>query len=492
MNSLHPRLEALGPAVCLPTVGMRLPLRLSPAAGSAEVALTLYWQLDAESAPRRVDRITALASQEADGLVFEALVPRGDLPGGRYRLSVTADMPDGAATTDLVAEVWDFAAPSTVARLSPAILRSVALRDLPRAGEHAAWPGDTRLVMREAEPRAGTSLDPRDLRQMAEAGALAKRVVRGYQVPELSAALLEEAVVFGPQNVVASRLGVLEDSWRGAKTMRPEELALGPFRTPRAPKHLDGTPVLTQRTAYLARKANYYHFHAEHIAALLQVELLRKAHPGLDLFALVPDYAPMHAESVALLGADLGPAVTLDGSDFSAARLVFPSAVLGNAERANDPLMAEALQRIRRNALAGGTAHGARAVYVSRLDATSRRMRNEDRLVEALASRGVGIFTAGGRSYREQVLCFADARVVIGPHGAGLTNIGFAAPGATLVEIFQASFTLPFYPRLAALLGCPYRCFTQRDGDEAGDPGSWTLDLDAFLAFLDPILARTA
>ena len=74
-------------------------------------------------------------------------------------------------------------------------------------------------------------------------------------------------------------------------------------------------------------------------------------------------------------------------------------------------------------------------LYVSRRGAR-RSMEQEDLLEESLRTHG--FFIADGRSfpdYRSQVAAFSGARLVVGPHGAGLANMVWATAGATVVEI---------------------------------------------------------
>mmetsp|Transcript_49944 Transcript_49944/g.156331 ORF Transcript_49944/g.156331 Transcript_49944/m.156331 type:complete len:122 (-) Transcript_49944:120-485(-) len=59
-------------------------------------------------------------------------------------------------------------------------------------------------------------------------------------------------------------------------------------------------------------------------------------------------------------------------------------------------------------------------------------------------------FDSTGMSCREQVRVFASAHVVIGTHGAGLTNVMFAPSGARVIEflpflLLQSSVTTIFW-----------------------------------------------
>ncbi len=77
-----------------------------------------------------------------------------------------------------------------------------------------------------------------------------------------------------------------------------------------------------------------------------------------------------------------------------------------------------------------------RRVLISRADATWRRMVNEDALMEALAPWGFERIILGKLSWEDQVRVFAEAELVMGPHGAGMANIVYSPPNATLVEFF--------------------------------------------------------
>jgi len=63
------------------------------------------------------------------------------------------------------------------------------------------------------------------------------------------------------------------------------------------------------------------------------------------------------------------------------------------------------------------------------LGAPKRIMRNEGALIAELRRRGFDIVVPGTLPFTEQVRTFRNASLVVGPHGAGLTNIAFCEPG---------------------------------------------------------------
>ena len=53
---------------------------------------------------------------------------------------------------------------------------------------------------------------------------------------------------------------------------------------------------------------------------------------------------------------------------------------------------------------------------------------------------------------------FAEAEYIVGPHGAGLTNLAFAAPGAAVVELFARDYVNECFWALASTVeGLRYR-----------------------------------
>jgi capsular polysaccharide biosynthesis protein len=75
-------------------------------------------------------------------------------------------------------------------------------------------------------------------------------------------------------------------------------------------------------------------------------------------------------------------------------------------------------------------------LYLSRNDATMRKILNEDEILPGLKDLGFTIMRAAGMPLQDQIEAFRQARIVVSAHGAGLTNILFCRPGTKVVEIF--------------------------------------------------------
>ena len=111
-------------------------------------------------------------------------------------------------------------------------------------------------------------------------------------------------------------------------------------------------------------------------------------------------------------------------------------------------------------------------VFVSRRDSNLRVMHNEAELEQALKPLGFTTFVAGEAPVTEQIRVFSRARAIVGAHGAGLTNLIFAPPGAFVLEIATpGSAGMEEFRFIAGALG--QRIVTlvaDRPGDNAG-PG---------------------
>lgn len=121
-----------------------------------------------------------------------------------------------------------------------------------------------------------------------------------------------------------------------------------------------------------------------------------------------------------------------------------------------------------------------RRLLVSRSDASGRRLLNEEAVLDALAPLGVERVVPSRLSLGAQRALFAEADLVIGPHGAGLANMVWTPPGCALLELRPPVDALWQYERLCRALGRrhgglvvgPERCTAPADtnGDFSAEP----------------------
>jgi capsular polysaccharide biosynthesis protein len=100
--------------------------------------------------------------------------------------------------------------------------------------------------------------------------------------------------------------------------------------------------------------------------------------------------------------------------------------------------------------------HEGRKLYVARTNAPRRVMRNEGSIVAELQQRGFEIVTPDILSLAEQVRLFRDASLIVGPHGAGMTNIVFCEPGTIVYELLSTHYRNACFCSLAHVCGLRY------------------------------------
>ena len=136
-------------------------------------------------------------------------------------------------------------------------------------------------------------------------------------------------------------------------------------------------------------------------------------------------------------------------------------------------LSARAISWLR--ALATPAENGSRRIYISRRDAGRRRIANEEVLMAALEDEGFESLELSGFSQKEQIDIFSTAEIVVGCHGAGLTNLAFAPSRCRLIEILDPGWSTRSFELLAGIMGQQYdsvmcrRYFSERKLPIFGD-----------------------
>ena len=107
-----------------------------------------------------------------------------------------------------------------------------------------------------------------------------------------------------------------------------------------------------------------------------------------------------------------------------------------------------------------------RRIYVTRGASTNNRsVRNESAVLDTLGERGFENVDPGSMSVVDQIRTFAEAAVIVAPHGAALVNLVFASPGARVIELFPTGSLLPDFWRLASgVPGLEYRYLSAPGG----------------------------
>ncbi|AXR77192.1 glycosyltransferase family 61 protein [Natrarchaeobaculum sulfurireducens] len=106
---------------------------------------------------------------------------------------------------------------------------------------------------------------------------------------------------------------------------------------------------------------------------------------------------------------------------------------------------------------------GTERIFISRNDATLRRIVNESSVKNVLTEYNIRPVVLSDMTVHEQASLFAQASLIIAPHGAGLTNCVFST-NATVIELYGQKKSTTFQ-RIAEVNGLKYRrlrCQPQR------------------------------
>jgi capsular polysaccharide biosynthesis protein len=135
-----------------------------------------------------------------------------------------------------------------------------------------------------------------------------------------------------------------------------------------------------------------------------------------------------------------------------------------------------------RDALAPSTSVDADArVFISRAGSKGRQLVGEDKLLPILARYGFEIVQMEELSWSEQLALMQRTKVLVGPHGAGLTNMMFCPPGATIIEIADPLYPNPNFYALACAMAHAYGLVPARSVGENGHRLYRDLELDPSL-----------
>jgi capsular polysaccharide biosynthesis protein len=105
-----------------------------------------------------------------------------------------------------------------------------------------------------------------------------------------------------------------------------------------------------------------------------------------------------------------------------------------------------------------------------------------------MRDRGFEIVVPGALTLTEQIRVFREASLVVGPHGAGLTNIVFCEPGTIVYELVPDHYPNVCFTNLALI--CRLRYWADSfisEGDGHPSARDWDADLSVVAERIDEI-----
>lgn len=219
---------------------------------------------------------------------------------------------------------------------------------------------------------------------------------------------------------------------------------------------------------------NYYHWLIDSLPRLV---LLQRYYPGCQL--LVPAPVPGYVKQTALMfGFErLLPLET--GTIASVPQLVMPDYVAEPGSQ-NADLLKEVRDKIL-SALGLVSSSNGRRIYVSRNQQPIRRLLNEESIEPILRQYGFETINFEGMPFADQVRTMREAAVLVGVHGANLTNMLFMAPQTIVIELMSNNILVlnDCYYCLSSALGLAYYNLPCQRVVKAGEDDSNSFDLIA-------------
>jgi hypothetical protein len=199
---------------------------------------------------------------------------------------------------------------------------------------------------------------------------------------------------------------------------------------------------------------NYFHWTLECLTRLRDLDVYKKT-TGKSVKLLINNHPPKWMlDSLHLLGYSDKDIVQYNTPHMEIETLVIPSFKREGGR--TSPMACKWLKEQLFNVVSNEIHTPKKKIYISRSKASSRKIINENEFVEKITDLGFETYYLENLSFSEQVILFAQAEVVVAPHGAGLTNIVYSDSNAIIFEIFADNYINPCFYTLASGLGQTY------------------------------------
>ncbi len=206
--------------------------------------------------------------------------------------------------------------------------------------------------------------------------------------------------------------------------------------------------------AVLSGLSGHIYFHWM-VDVLPRIELLRRSHINfdhIDWFLVNSSQLPFQQETLNQLGISSSKIIESDRyPHLQAEHLIVPSFAghLGWLQPwAIDFLRQTFLPLSNQN-----TANYPERIYISRAKAKHRQVLNETEVMQVLNPYGFVKIELETLSFYQQVALFAQAKIIIAPHGSGLTNILFCSREVMVIELISPHYNRHYYWVISQYLG---------------------------------------
>lgn len=240
------------------------------------------------------------------------------------------------------------------------------------------------------------------------------------------------------------------DEWLSNLSFKLQKHKPHPTRPMPVDRHIGGLTASLYGNVAMAG-GNYGHWMIDGLSRLFLIERHYKL-SDFDHFLVPVLRYDFHRESLAALGIPENKIIEMGALEcLKFDQLVATTSPRGKSSSVTPGWMIDNY----RERLLGTVASqsGKRRIYVSRKDAGSRKFDNEDEIITLLQRYGFESVELSTYNFADKVRLFAEADVVVGLSGAGLTNVMFCPRGSTLIEFQPSTLASYMFTTIATYLG---------------------------------------
>ncbi len=295
---------------------------------------------------------------------------------------------------------------------------------------------------------------------------------KSYQFPKAYLCFLKNARVVNENGAIISYDNKVFADFTSelGKSIEEHEVFKSYIKKPQVRSECLATITSTGNTGY-------YHWIFE---SLPRLKLLEKVIDEIDYLIVPYNLKRFHLETLDLLGFHEEKLLRIKDGDHLLCENLFVPSLPSISKWACDFL--------RGSFIPEDAAEPHRLIYISRKDALYRKIINEEEVEDYLREIGFEIVQMSELTFSEQVKTCAEARIVVGPHGAGLSNTVFCS-NAKILEMFSPSYVGGFWI-LANQLGNEYYYLLGEDAP-GNSPPPWRnfeVDMGTLKSVMDEML----
>lgn len=212
----------------------------------------------------------------------------------------------------------------------------------------------------------------------------------------------------------------------------------------------------------------YFHWMLEHLMKIKFIEQYKAKKRTEIKLIIPPDPSPYMIESLNNLGYSEDDYIIWNGVDTTIENFIVPSypePKINNIEWL-------------RGRMIKSKDHGESpdSIYISRQRANHRRVDNYKQVEELLDKFNIQPICCEELSLQTQINIFNNADLVLGPHGAGLTNMIWG-DNLSVIEIFNDVLQPPYYV-IAEIMGHDYTAIPSSEVANSGQKRNYDMNVD--------------